>query len=361
MENLELSSDSFWNNKKVLITGHTGFKGSWLSLWLYSLGAKVFGYAFPPEEETSLFNVLNLQEKIEKSFYGDIIDKEIFEDFIIKSEPEIIFHLAAQPLVRVSYLNPLKTLETNIMGTSNLLNVAMKIKSLKSIVNITSDKCYENSEKEVLYNEDDPLGGEDPYSASKACAEIVTTAFRKSFLNEKNIFLASARAGNVIGGGDWAKDRLIPDLLKAIENNKELIISYPEATRPWQHVLEPLKGYMILAERLFKDGSKFSEGWNFGPNISDNKTVMEVVKLAEKISNKNFSWKLDRSPNFKEASLLNLDCAKSKQKLGWNSKLNLEQALGLVFEWQLAFNSKSDMSNFTLDQIKNYQNKFNEN
>ena len=268
-----MKNNNFWKNKKVFLTGHTGFKGSWLAIWLNSLGAKIKGYSLePPNNSFNLYSEAKVDNFV-NSEINDICNYELLCASILKFSPDIIFHMAAQPLVRLSYEDPLKTFETNIMGTANILNAASKSNSVKAIVNITTDKCYENNEWYWGYKETDPMGGKDPYSSSKGCSELVTTAYRESFFRDRNIGIATARAGNVIGGGDWAKDRLIPDILKSFQNKKEVIIRNPNSIRPWQHVLEPIFGYLLLAENLFNKPKSFSDAFNFGPNHESNATV----------------------------------------------------------------------------------------
>lgn len=346
---------SFWQGKKVLITGHTGFKGSWLSLWLQKLGAKVVGYSLEPPTIPSLFKVAKVDENM-ISVINDIRNKEILVNTIKKYKPEIIFHLAAQPLVRKSYYDPVETFEINVMGTVNLLDAIRMSDSVKVVVNVTSDKCYENKEWSWGYRETDPMGGYDPYSCSKGCSELITNSFRQSYFKEKNIYLSSVRAGNVIGGGDWATDRLVPDIIKALINKKSLNIRNPLAIRPWQHVLEPLNGYMMLAEAMWKNGEKYSEAWNFGPNDDNVVSVGELVnKLIscwdENIKVNNFNY---MEPH--EATFLKLDSSKSKNKLGCSPKLNLEDTLIWTTEWyKKNIVNNDNMKYFTLKQIEDYE------
>ena len=272
-------NSSFWQGKKVFITGHTGFKGSWISLWLQSMKSDIYGYSLEPPTTINFFDEAKINDGME-SFIGDIRDFDLLQDKIRTFNPDILIHMAAQPLVRLSYKQPIETYSTNVMGTVNVLEASRAAKNIGAIVNVTSDKCYDNKEWEWGYREDEPMGGFDPYSNSKGCAELVTSAYRRSFFLDSSINLASARSGNVIGGGDWAEDRLVPDALKAFENNKKLVIRNPLATRPWQHVLEPLSGYLRLAESLYDGKQKFSEGWNFGPKDSDNKNVEWIVKIC---------------------------------------------------------------------------------
>lgn len=345
----------FWNGKKVLITGHTGFKGSWLSLWLQKLGAEVVGYALEEPTIPSLFKVAKIDEHV-VSIINDIRNKDMLFNTIKKYKPDIIFHLAAQSLVRKSYDNPVETFETNVMGTVNLLDVVRNSESVKVVINITSDKCYENKEWPWGYREIDPMGGYDPYSCSKGCSELVTNSFRQSYFKGKNIHLASVRAGNVIGGGDWAEDRLVPDIIKSLIKNESLYIRNPFAIRPWQHVLEPLNGYMLLAEKMWQHGEKYSGAWNFGPDDDHVITVGELTNKFTKLWNVNFKVKKDSSKQPHEAMLLKLDCSKAKLKLGWYPKLNLEDTLMWTVDWYKEFVSNSDeMKEVTLKQIEAYE------
>ena len=323
---------SFWKEKKVFITGHTGFKGSWTSLWLHKLGAEVKGYSLEPNTNPSLYNLLQLGNNILSEF-GDISDLERLTSSIKKFKPEIIFHMAAQPLVRESYENPLKTYQTNVMGTVNLFEAIRKTDSVKAVVNITSDKCYQNNERIEGYKENEPMGGYDPYSNSKGCAELITSSYRNSFFNDSSkVSLASVRAGNVIGGGDWAKDRLIPDILRAFKNNEVAIIRNPNAIRPWQHVLDPISGYMQLAEMLYNKGADYDEGWNFGPEDCDTRAVKDIVNFVALNWSKEAKWTLDKSNNPHEATLLKLDITKAKTKLNWNPKVSFNELVNMMVE-----------------------------
>lgn len=347
---------TFWNGKKVLVTGHTGFKGSWLCLWLQKLGAEVIGYALEPPTNPSLFKLAKVDENM-LSIIGDIRNNKMLVDAIRKYKPEIVFHLAAQPLVRKSYYNPIETFETNVMGTANLFEAIRISENVKVVVNVTSDKCYDNKEWAWGYREIDSMGGYDPYSCSKGCSELITNSFRQSYFNGKGIYLASARAGNVIGGGDWAEDRLVPDIIKSLINNKILLIRNPLAIRPWQHVLEPLNGYMMLAEAMWNNGEKYSEAWNFGPNDDHIITVKELADKLTKYWDINSEIKLSLDSDLHEATLLKLDCSKSKLKLQWNPRLNLENTLMWTTDWYKKYISNSDqMKAFTLMQIDNYEN-----
>jgi len=344
---------NFWRKKSVFLTGHTGFKGGWLASWLHQMGAHIHGYALPPPTETNFYIETKLQQKLVNSVIGDIRDLSHVIKAISQAKPDIIFHMAAQPLVRQSYIAPVETFSTNVMGTVNVLEAARLSKSVKAIVNITTDKCYENKEWLWTYREIDRLGGHDPYSSSKACAELVSDAYRKSFLSDAYIHLASVRAGNVIGGGDWANDRLIPDFMRALDAGQILKIRSPQAVRPWQHVLEPLSGYLSLAEKLYIDGESFATAWNFGPNDDDAKTVAWVVdKLCSSLPMSRWETQIDMQSH--EASLLKLDSNKSKVLLGWSPRWNLETALTETIGWYQAWRNGEDMEEFTSLQIERY-------
>lgn len=350
-------NQSFWQGKKVFLTGHTGFKGSWLSIWLHSLGVVVKGYSLDPPTKVSLFVEAGVESLVDSDI-ADIRDFEKLKESMVSFSPDILIHMAAQPLVRYSYEEPIETYESNVMGTVKVLEAACSCSNLKSIVNITTDKCYENKEWEWGYRENEPFGGHDPYSSSKACAELVTSAYRDSFLKAKNIGLASVRAGNVIGGGDWADDRLIPDILRAFESNKSVIIRNPKATRPWQHVLEPLSGYLILAEKLYEDPDLYAEGWNFGPRDED---VQPVDWILDKMVNKwpDSSWSLDDGDHPHEAGFLKLDISKANSRLGWNPVWKLEQVLARIIDWQQAWLRKDDMLVVCRNEINDYMRDMN--
>ena len=344
---------SFWRGKEVLLTGHTGFKGGWLSLWLQSLGAKVHGYALSPSTEPNFFTLANVSEDMASNTIADIRDAKKLFDVIDKIQPQIVFHMAAQPLVRHSYAEPIETYAVNVMGTLNLLEAVRQTSSVKALVNVTTDKCYENREWSLAYKEDQALGGYDPYSSSKACSEIITAAYRKSFLTERGVGVASARAGNVIGGGDYSEDRLIPDFFRAIANKKTLMIRSPNAIRPWQHVLEPLSGYLKLAECLYGEPAKYSEAWNFGPSDDATMTVSWILnKLAETFPNS--KWEVDKTPQLHEASLLRLDSSKARALLGWQPRWSLDESLKKIVEWQNQFNASVNLKEFSHAQIASY-------
>ena len=349
----------FWSDKRVFLTGHTGFKGGWLSIWLTSMGAKVTGYALAPSSGTNFFDVSQVEDGLVKSHIADIRDLEKLQKAILEANPEIVIHMAAQPLVRYSYQNPVETYATNVMGTVHVLECLCKSHSVRAAVVVTTDKCYENKEWEWGYRENEPMGGHDPYSSSKGCAELVTSAYRESFFNpdkyaQHQVAIASARAGNVIGGGDWSQDRLLPDALKAFESNQPLVIRNPLATRPWQHVLEPLSGYLVLAQALYQDGFAFNGAWNFGPCDEDARSVQDVVDLVIKDWGGAASWHQDASDNPHEAHSLKLDCSKARQLLNWVPHWNLEHAVMQVTAWQKAYRQQLNMRDFSLQQINSY-------
>ena len=349
----------FWNKKKVLLTGHTGFKGSWLSLWLQKLNANVIGFSKSIPTNPSLFELANIENGM-TSIMGNVCDYDKLEEIIKEYKPEIAIHMAAQAILRESYSNPIETYTTNVMGTVNLLESIRKAGNVKVILNVTTDKCYESNESSKGHLETDRLGGYDPYSNSKACSELVTSSFRNSFFNPKEyqkhgISLASCRAGNVIGGGDWGKDRLIPDIMRGILNNEIIKIRNPNSTRPWQHVLDPLNGYLTLVEKLWSSGSEFSEGWNFGPLENDEKSVKWIVeKLTEQWS-KDIKWDIDNRVNPHEENYLRLNCIKANSRLGWMRKLNLEQGLKWIIEWYKQYEQNNNMRNITEQQIEEFQ------
>jgi CDP-glucose 4,6-dehydratase len=353
VEDMVIAPD-FWRDKRVFVTGHTGFKGSWLCLWLQSMGAKVYGYSLAPPTEPNLFTVAKVADGMAHSDIADIRDAAKLADAVRNAQPEIVFHLAAQPLVRYSYLQPAETYAVNVMGTVNLLDAVRNTAGVRAVVNITTDKCYENREWVWGYRENEPLGGFDPYSSSKACSELVTAAYRRSFLDQAGVALASARAGNVIGGGDWASDRLIPDFLRAIDRNEILNIRSPEAVRPWQHVLEPLVGYLMLAESLHTRGADFAEPWNFGPDEADARPVRWIVERLQE-TNPSITWQCDAAPQPHEANYLKLDSSKARARLGWESRWPLAAALSKTMAWHQAWRRGEDMRALSLRQITEYQ------
>lgn len=345
MENL------FWKNKRVFITGHTGFKGSWLSLWLTMLGAKVVGYALSPNNP-SLFDLLKLEGEM-KSIIGDINDQDYLKKSIMAAKPDIVIHLAAQALVLDSYEKPTETYMTNVMGTLNLLECVRQSNTVKTVLVITTDKCYENRERIWGYREEDALGGYDPYSSSKACAEILCASYRRSFLEKRGIVLATARAGNVIGGGDWAKNRLVPDCLRAIANGEKIVVRNPNALRPWQHVLEALRGYLMLIEKMYTEGEKWAGAWNFGPNDTSIVKVGVLVEKLCRIYNSTYEIKQNHSAPH-EAGMLRLDSSKANFYLGWKSMLGIDETLLFISEWDKHYNAGSDMCSVSKRQIDKY-------
>ena len=343
----------FWRGRRALLTGHTGFKGSWLALWLQSMGAHVRGIALAPSTEPSLFEVARVGEGMDHCV-ADIRDFASLRSLFNEFQPEIVFHLAAQPLVRLSYQQPIETYATNVMGTVHVLEAAREAGSVRAIVNVTTDKCYENREWPWGYRENEPMGGHDPYSSSKACAELVSSAYRRSFLETGGIALATARAGNVIGGGDWAEDRLVPDLLRALEKGGSVQIRNPHSIRPWQHVLEPLSGYLLLAERLHAHGQSDAEAWNFGPRDEDARTVQCVVEQLCAAWGGDAAWTLQAGDHPHEAGFLKLDIAKARQRLQWAPRWTLDVALKRTAEWHRAWRDGQDMRAVCLRQISAY-------
>jgi CDP-glucose 4,6-dehydratase len=358
MESLGINN-KFWLGKRVFLTGHTGFKGGWLSLWLQSLGAVITGYALKPNTEPNFFTAAQIEQGM-NSVIADIRDLDRLKEEIKKANPEIVIHMAAQPLVRHSYLNPIETFETNVMGTVHVLEASRENKNIKVILNITSDKCYENNETFKAYKETDSMGGFDPYSSSKACAELVSSSYRNSFFNVEQypshkVALATARAGNVIGGGDWSEDRLIPDFIKAIEKKQKVYIRNPNAIRPWQHVLEPLYGYLKLIENLYEKGPQFSGAWNFGPRDTDAKSVKSIVEYLAKTWGSDAIFDIQSDVlNLHEAQFLQLDCTKSFVELDWQPKWDIHMAIESLCSWHKAFLQGGNMRNFSLNEIDAY-------
>jgi len=349
---------NFWKNKKVLLTGHTGFKGSWLSLWLQKLGVDLVGFSKSIPTQPSLFELANVGKNM-ISVMKDISNIQHISDTVKQFKPDIVIHMAAQSLVQKSYEDPLETFSTNIMGTVNLLEAIRNTDRKCVIINVTSDKCYENQELTRGYTENDPMGGYDPYSSSKGCAELITSSFRNSFFKNSNdeefdVSLASVRAGNVIGGGDWADNRIVPDIMRGIINKKIIKIRNPNAIRPWQHVLEPLRGYLELAEKLWNDKKEFAESWNFGPDVDNVKPVSWIVKEIIEMWGGDIQIDID-SLNYKhETNFLKLDCSKAKSKLKWNPKIKLEKGLQLTVEWYKQYEQKKELKEFTENQIEEY-------
>lgn len=346
----------FWQGKKVLITGHTGFKGSWLAFWLKMLGAKVCGYALAPETQPNLFNELKLETQIESNI-GDIRDAAEFEKVITEFQPEVVFHLAAQSLVRRSYKLPIETYTTNVIGTLNILEAVRKTASVKAVVIVTTDKVYENKEWLWAYRENERLGGFDPYSNSKACAELAVSSYRNSFFADNKCLIATARAGNVIGGGDWSEDRLLPDVFRSLIFGDNLEIRNPGSIRPWQHVLEPCAGYLLLAVKLFNGEERFAEAWNFGPSEEDSKSVGWVLEKIEQNWNEPVKWQIAEGIQPHEARILKLDSTKAKTELGWQPRLNLDEAIRLTAEWYRGCLEKTNLINLTERQIEYHQKK----
>ena len=348
--------NNIYKGKKVFVTGHTGFKGSWLTLWLTKLGAEVCGYSLAPNTKPSMFEELDIQNKISKSIIGDILDNEKLQAEMNEFKPDIVFHLAAQPLVRLSYAEPILTYQTNVIGSLNVLEAARHTQSVKAFVNITTDKCYENKEVNRGYKEDEPMGGYDMYSSSKGCVEIMSSSFRRSFLQEEGAYaMATARAGNVIGGGDWALDRLIPDCVRYINAGEKIEIRNPVAVRPWQHVLEPLSGYLLLGEKLLEEGKKFAEGFNFGPNED---SVLRVAEVAQKVCEYYGKGEVvvQKRDDLHEANLLMLNIEKAEQVLGWTPTYTADEAVRKSVEWYKHFYSQdTDMCDFTMKQIKEFE------
>ncbi len=348
-------SPQFWRGKRVLVTGHTGFKGSWLSLWLQSAGAKVAGFALPAPTNPSLFELAGVAEGMD-SIEGDVRELASLRAAVDRVRPEVVFHLAAQSVVRLSYEEPVETYATNVLGTVHLLEAVRRRGDVRAVVVVTSDKCYENREWEWGYREIEAMGGHDPYSSSKGCAELVTSAYRASFFaaSAGQTAIASARAGNVIGGGDWTRDRLIPDIMRAIADGRPVVIRNPGAIRPWQHVLEPLGGYLLLAERLFERGHEFADAWNFGPGDEDCRPVSWVVaRLAEEWGD-DVRWEMDKGPQPHEARYLKLDSSGARARLGWRPRWSLAEALRAIVRWHKAHRAGADMRAMVLEQIGQY-------
>ena len=351
---------AFWQGKRVFLTGHTGFKGGWLSLWLQQLGADVTGYALEAPTTPSLFEVANVARGMQ-SIIGDVRDGDAVKRAMAVACPDVVIHMAAQPLVRYSYVNPVETYSTNVMGVVNVLEAVRTTPGVRAVVNVTSDKCYENREWPWGYRENEAMGGYDPYSNSKGCAELVTAGYRSSFFHadkyaEHGIALGSGRAGNVIGGGDWAMDRLIPDMLRAIGAGQPVMIRNPHSIRPWQHVLEPLSGYLTLAEKLYTEGPVHAEGWNFGPHDTDAKPVEWIIERMTQEWGAGASWSLDGQDHPHEATYLKLDCSKARGQLGWHPRWDIGQTIAKIVEWHKACDQGADMRAMTLAQITTYQN-----
>ena len=350
----------FWSEKTVFLTGHTGFKGSWLTMWLHKLGAQVHGYALAPPTQPSLFDLAHVEDLLASHQLADIRDMDSLSAAMQRVQPEIVIHMAAQPLVRDSYCIPVDTYAINVMGTVNLLEVVRRCPSVKAVVNVTTDKCYENREWVWGYREHEAMGGFDPYSSSKGCSELVTAAYRQSYFNQQDYHhhgaaVATARAGNVIGGGDWATDRLIPDIISALLNKQPARIRNPHAIRPWQHVLEPLSGYVLLAQKLYEHGAVYAEGWNFGPRDEDARQVEWIVKRLCEQWGQGACYEVDGGIHPHEAHYLKLDCSKACMQLGWSPRWNLATALDSIIEWNRSYCAGDTMRDVSLRQIENYK------
>ncbi|MEM7339177.1 MAG: CDP-glucose 4,6-dehydratase [Actinomycetota bacterium] len=344
----------FWADQRVLVTGHTGFKGSWLALWLTEMGAEVTGLALAPSSSPSLYTEAAIDDRV-RSHIGDVSDAAFVADVVAEARPTVVLHLAAQAIVRQSFDDPVETFATNVVGTAAVLDAARRSPDLAAVVSVTSDKCYENNEWIWGYRENEPMGGHDPYSASKGCAELVTSAMRRSYYTDENgPQVASARAGNVIGGGDWAASRLIPDIARAWSVGEEVVIRRPEAVRPWQHVLEPLAGYLLLAERLAGGGAGFADGWNFGPSDDDTRPVDWIVDRMSRHWKGEVSWRIERDGPH-EATLLRLDSSKARQQLGWRPQLRLDTAIDWIVEWYSRFYQGESARDLTVNQIHQFQ------
>ncbi len=353
MNAMGVASD-FWRGKRVFLTGHTGFKGSWISLWLQSMGAHLQGYALPPPTQPALFEEAKVAQGM-LSTVGDVRDLSHLTEAMRRFAPEIVLHMAAQPLVRLSYAQPVDTYATNVMGTVHLLEAARLTDSVRVVLNVTTDKCYENQEWHWGYREDEPMGGHDPYSNSKGCSELVTSAYRRSFMAERGIALASARAGNVMGGGDWAQDRLVPDILRALEKQQAVLIRNPHAIRPWQHVLEPLSGYLCLAQHLSASGQAFAQAWNFGPRDEDAQPVQWIVQRMTQAWSQGATWQVAQGDHPHEAHFLKLDISKARAELGWQPRWSLDTALQKITEWHQAWLAGRNVRELCLSQIAQYQ------
>jgi CDP-glucose 4,6-dehydratase len=354
-----LVDPTFWNGKRVFLTGHTGFKGSWMSLWLASMGAKVCGYALAPNTQPNLFEVAGVAAVLEENHFADICDREQLTAAMVAFRPDIVIHMAAQALVRYSYAEPVETYATNVMGTVHVLDAVRQCNGVRAALMVTSDKCYQNNEWPWGYRENEPMGGYDPYSNSKGCAELVTSAYRQSFFPaarhaEHGVAVGSGRAGNVIGGGDWSADRLVPDAIAAFEKGVPLILRNPAAVRPWQHVLEPVSGYLVLAQALFDKGPAFEGGWNFGPGDDDVRSVRGVVELVIEQFGNGARWQQDDREQPHEAHLLKLDCSKAKQYLGWQSSWPLPKGIEATVAWHRAYANGQDMQQVCHAQIQDY-------
>ena len=348
---------AFWRGRRVFVTGHTGFKGSWLCLWLHRLGAQVAGYALPPPTDPSLFELARIAELVNHTV-GDVRDLPALEAALQRAQPEVVIHMAAQSLVRYSYDNPVETFATNVLGTTHLLDAVRRTPAVRAVVAVTSDKCYRNDEWVWGYRETDALGGHDPYSGSKGAAELVVTAFQHSYFDAARhpdaAVVGSARAGNVIGGGDWARDRLVPDILRSLLNNEPTLIRNPQATRPWQHVLEPLHGYLMLAERLHADRHQFASGWNLGPPEASERTVGWIIERLYRLWGAQFDWIRDPDPGPPESTFLKLDASKARSQLGWRPRLDLDTTLTWIVDWTRHYQRDADMRAVSVAEIERF-------
>lgn len=343
----------FWKGRRVLLTGHTGFKGSWLALWLTQLGADVTGFALAPPTQPNLFELARVAGGL-RHHLGDLRDLDALKRCAQAAQPEVVIHMAAQALVRLSYEQPTETFATNVQGSVHVLEALRGLPGLRSVVVVTSDKCYLSRPGAAAYKEDDPLGGHDPYSNSKACTELVTASYRDSFFKADGVGVATVRAGNVVGGGDWAQDRLIPDILRAQGEGALPMIRYPDSVRPWQHVLEPLSGYVELAERLYQEPAAFAEAWNFGPDMTDERPVRWIAERMAALAGRDAAtaWQMQPGVHAHEAAALRLDSSKARQRLGWQPRWSLEQALNAIVDWDRAWRAGSDMQAVCLQQIQ---------
>jgi CDP-glucose 4,6-dehydratase len=355
VEDLEVSPD-FWRSKKVLLTGHTGFKGGWMSLWLQRLGAQVVGFSLPPDTKPNFVELARVLDSME-SVIGDIRVADSISQLLRRAQPDIVIHMAAQALVRRSYAEPVSTFATNLQGTVNLLEATRGVDAVRAVLVVTSDKCYENDGSSQSYAEDAPLGGSDPYSSSKACAEIATAAYRRSFFSRAETqapAVATVRAGNVIGGGDWALDRVVPDAIRAFSSRQPVRLRYPRASRPWQHVLDPLHGYLLLIERLVEDGARFAEAWNFGPATERTTTVAELISNMARRWGNEADWIEEETPQLAEAATLQIDAGKARRRLGWTPRLNLDASVGWTVDWYKAWHAGQDLRAFSELQIDRF-------
>lgn len=352
--------NNFWKDKKVFLTGHTGFKGGWLALWLSEMGAKVYGYSLAPDTQPSMFCVASVESASSLSQFEDIRNREHLRSAMAQSDPDVVFHLAAQPLVRHSYQNPVETYQTNVMGTVHVLDALRYVNKVRAVVVVTTDKCYENDGNLRAYDETDPMGGHDPYSSSKGCAELITAAYRRSFFSpvtykDHGVAIATARAGNVIGGGDWSNDRLIPDAIRAFEAGLPLVIRNPNAVRPWQHVLDPIAGYLLLGQALYEFGLSFSGAWNFGPGAQGEQSVAVIADTLTKLWGYPATWLHEAGNHPHEANFLKLSCKKAQDQLKWVPKWQLRDSLGFTIDWYRAYKMGHNMNQFSRAQITSYR------